>query len=55
MVVLPAWVPPATSTLRPARIEASRKPRGAWRHAAQLDEVVETGRAEHKFADVHRS
>ena len=52
MVVLPAWVPPATRMLRPARTLASRKAAARAAQAAQLDEVGEPGRLQHELADV---
>ena len=44
-VVLPAWVPPATRMLSPARTDASRNAAAARRQAAELDQVVRAGAA----------
>ena len=51
-MVLPAWVPPLTTMLRPARTHASRNAAAALVERAERDEVVERVRLGDELADV---
>ena len=53
-VVFPACVAPATTMLSPARTARVEEPGGLGGEAAQPDQVLEPGGADHELADVDR-